>query len=119
MLKALKQDGFASFVEVVITAVIFMIAAFGIFSAISMLRPHGVESAKKLQAAYVALGVYSTLRGKVDADYWDNASGFLAVNVVHTNTFINIYPSGNYQVNWILTDDPLGIRRLEMNVEEL
>jgi len=54
MLKVLKQNGFASIVEVIVTAVVFTVAAFGILTTVSMLRPQGMESYRKLEAAYHA-----------------------------------------------------------------
>ena len=111
MLKVLKKDGFASFVEVVVTAVMFTIAAFGIFTSISILRPQGKDAERRLQAAYVGKGVIDELYGLVDASTWDVAGNPLEPDIYHTETV------GNYLVNYILTDVAgLGIRELNMTV---
>ena len=115
MLKILKEKGFASVLEVIVTAVIFMLAAFGIMTTVSMLRPHDLESYRELEAAYHAKNMMDYLRGQVDAGTWD--TGPLATGVTHSNTI------GDYTVNWSLTEvDPaayppgLAPRKLAMNV---
>ena len=111
MLKILKKEGFASLVEVIVTAVIFSLAAFGVFTTISMLRPHGADSLRKLEAAYVAKGVIDELRAYVDARMWDNEDSLLSTNGYHNTTI------GNYMVNWWLNDVPgLNVRELQMEV---
>ncbi len=112
MLKALKNNayGFASFVEVVVTAIIFILAAFGIFTTISMLRPQGIDSAERLKAAYIGKAAYDRLRGYVDARIWEDNSGPMWPGVVHT---MNI---SDYIVNYYLQDMPDGTRSVELNV---
>ena len=115
MLKTLKKKGFASVLEVIVTAVIFMLAAFGIMTTVSMLRPHDLQVSREVEAAYHAKNMMDYLRGQVDAGTWD--TGPLATGVIHSNTI------GDYTVNWSLTDvDPaayppgLAPRKLAMNV---
>lgn len=116
MLRILKEQGFASFVEIVVTAVIFMITVVGIMSTASMLQPHGAASYTKLDATYAAKGIVEWLYQKVEANSWIDNAGPLATGVVHTNTI------GAYTVNWYLvtvTGDYLpgtAPRRLFMNV---
>ena len=112
MLKALKQDGFASLIEVLVTAVIFVVASLGIFTAISMLRPHGIESAKKLEAAYVGKRMIEELEGKVDARMWDNSESPIFPGD-HGDVITGMY--ANYTVNWHI-EDAAGVRSLSMNV---
>lgn len=115
MLRTLKENGFASVLEVIVTAVIFMLAAFGILTTVSMLRPHTLETSREVEAAYHAKNMMDYLRGQVDAATWD--TGPLATGVVHSNTI------GDYTINWELTDVnpaeyPAGLapRKLTMNV---
>jgi Tfp pilus assembly protein PilV len=115
MLKGLKDKGFASIVEVIVTAVVFMIASFGILTTISMLRPHGMESYRKLEAAYHAKNMIDTLHLQVDAASWAANTGPLATGMVHTNTV------GGYTINWMLVEPggfPAGLapRKMTMNV---
>ena len=111
MFKILKKDGFASFVEIVVTAVIFIVAGLGLFTSISMLRPQGADSAKKLEAAYIGKQVIDQLRAQVDARTWNSSLSNLAPNVMHSSVI------DGYTVNYFLLDDnSLGIRQLYLNV---
>ena len=111
MLRIKHNQGFASLAEVLVTAVIFTLAAVGIFTTIAMLQPQGMDSQQRLQAAYIGQSVIEQLRGYVDARVWDNAQSPLAVNIVHSQVV------GNYTVNWYLQDVPnLGVRQITMNV---
>lgn len=112
MIRVHQRCAFASMAEVLVTAVIFVLAAVGIFATISMLRPHGMESKERLEAAYIGKSVIEELRGYVDARVWDNADSPLAPGTTHTEDI------GNYVVSWdVSPDDPeLGVRYLTMNV---
>ncbi len=112
------KKGFASIVEMIVTAVIFAIAAIGIFSTISMLRAQSPvsDSGGRLGAAYTGKRILEDLRGRVDAGEWMANLGPLATGTLHTNTI------GGYTVNWYLVDVPgdfppgMAPRRLVMNV---
>lgn len=120
MLKIFRKKGFASIVEVIVTAVIFAIAAIGIFSTISMLRATSQGSVQdgggKLGAAYAGKRVLEDLRGKLDPAEWIANAGPLGRGIMHTNII------GGYTVNYYLVDVPgdfpqdLAPRRLFMNV---
>lgn len=116
MLKILKEKGFASVLEVIVTAVIFMLAAFGIMTTVSMLRPHTREVSREIEAAYHAKNMMDYLRGQVDAAAWEANTGPLATGVTHSNII------GDYTINWSLTavnpaDYPAGLapRKLSLN----
>lgn len=113
MLRIHKNQGFASMVEVIVTAIIFTLAATGIFTTISMLRPHSGESVRRLEAAYVGKGVIDELREFVDASTWDDANGNLALSKVYDELF------GIYNVVWFFEEVPGtngAVRQLFMNV---
>ena len=117
MFKILKEKGFASVLEVIVTAVIFMLAAFGMISSVWMLRPHNLEVSREVEASYHAKNMMDFLRAQVDATAWEANTGPLATGVVHTNTI------GDYTVNWYLdevnpTAYPAGLapRKLWLNV---
>ena len=74
MLKYINKRAFASIVEVVITAIIFMLAATGMYSSISNLRPETEISSEKLAAAYEAQALLSELRTEVAAPTWDTGN---------------------------------------------
>jgi hypothetical protein len=116
MLKILKEKGFASVLEVIVTAVIFMVAAFGIMTTVSMLRPHNLEVSREIAASYHAKNMMDYLRGQVDAVAWEANTGPLAKGG-HSNAI------GDYTINWSLTevnpaDYPAGLapRKMSMNV---
>lgn len=114
MLKGLKNQGFASVVEVIVTSVIFILAAAGILTTISMLRPQGEESARKLQAAYIGKGIIDDLRSQIDARTWNDSGGNFAVGTPYTINSID----GVYNVTYFFEDVPgLGLRKLTMNVD--
>ena len=97
--------------EVIITAVIFTMAATGVFTALSSFRIQGTESSHRLEAAYVGRSVIENLRSAVSAQTWDDPNSPVAPGVVHTQTI------GSFEVQYLLTDVPgLGVRRLTMNV---
>ena len=106
--------------EVIVTSVIFAIAAISIFSTISMLKTSqqnvDPSSTGRLAAAYVGERVLKDLHSQLDPQLWRDNTGDLAADVMHTNTI------GGYTVNWYLTDVPgdfpagLAPRKLMMNV---
>ncbi len=111
MLKILKKEGFSSLVEVIVTSLIFALAAFGILTTVSILRPEGANSSQRLQAAYAGKQLIDDLRSYVDARSWNNATGPLAVGILHNQTI------GNFSINYILEDMPgLNLRKLTMNI---
>lgn len=117
MLKILKEKGFASVLEVIVTSVIFMLAAFGIMTTVSMLRPHNLEVSREIEAAYHAKNMMDYLRGQVEAAAWEANTGPLSTIGTHTQTI------GDYTINWSLSEVnpaayPSGLapRKLSMNV---
>lgn len=114
MLRIHKNQGFASMVEVIVTAIIFTIAAAGILTTVSMLKPHSAQSVRRLEAAYVGKSIIDELREQVDADTWNSAGvSDLETGVLFSDTI------GIYNVIWWLEDVPGsngGVRQLFMNV---
>lgn len=92
MLRVHQKNGFASIVEVIITAIIFTIAAFGIFSTITSVSPMNTNSEKRLQAAYRAQNVVEGLRGSLAANTWNSslAPGAYTVGDVMYNVMYTI-----------------------------
>ncbi len=99
----------ASILEVIITSVIFTLAAFGIFSTISMLSPESSRSAQKLKAAHIGKGYLENLRKSIDAVTWD--TGNLAVQTYGP------YIVDGYTIDYIVTDVAgLELRQVDMTV---
>ncbi|MBF0521835.1 MAG: hypothetical protein HQL24_02145 [Candidatus Omnitrophica bacterium] len=116
MLRSLKKNGFASMIEVVVTSIIFIIAAFGIFTTITSLRPHAVQSSKKLKALYLGKGIIDDLRGYIDAQVWNDPDSLLSVNIEHTQTIDT--SEGNFEVTWWLQQVANSdVRKLQMTID--
>lgn len=101
MKKLLNTYGFASMVEVVVSSIFFILVAFGVFTCISMIRPQGSDSAKKLEAAYIGQSVLEQLRTSIDASTWHLGTSPLRTGEVMTQTIVGTY--GTYTVNYELT----------------
>lgn len=121
MLRSLSKHsnkGFASIVEVVVTSIIFVLATAGIISTVSMLRPHGQESSKKIEAAYLGKAVLENLRKDVVADGVDGfGQGLYDGLHYHVNLPVSSDP-GNYSVSYDVTQ-PAGnpdVRRVTMDI---
>ena len=87
MFRRLSQKAFASISEVVVTAIIFTVAAAGILSTISSIRSKGGDSGRRLQAAYAAKQQMDLLRGQIDARMWLNSQSDVYPGVVHSSVY--------------------------------
>ena len=113
MLKVLKEDG-QSMVEVIVTAIIFIIATVGIMSTLPVLTPKGKDVDKRITAAYIGKSVIESLRNSIDPTTWNDSTGPLATGIVHT-----IFKGSNneYIVNYYLVDIPgTNVRQIFMNI---
>lgn len=102
--------GFASIVEVIVTAIIFTLAAFGIFTSIASLRPEGAQSGEKLDAALTAKGKLEELRQSLNPEVWN--TGDLSLGT-HTLT------EGNFIYTWTVTEVPSledFVRKVDMTI---
>ena len=120
MMKLMNNKGFASFVEVMVTSIIFVIASYGIFAAISGVNPSDNNSLARLEAAYIGKQVLEDLRTQVDARTWDDA----LANDLTPPTYgpINITGvHGTYTVSANISSDDYGysegLRRVELTVD--
>lgn len=105
-----EEEGFASMIEVIVTTVVFIIAAAGILTTVSMLKPSTTISTKRIEAAYIGKGIIDQLRKEVDATTWDNATGPLAPGTYN-------FPSGGYNITYVISEEPSSsLRRLTMNI---
>lgn len=60
--------------EVVISALIFSIAAAGMFATVSALRQPAAESADEVAAAFLGKRILDDLRAELDATTWDSGN---------------------------------------------
>jgi Tfp pilus assembly protein PilV len=67
-----RCHGFASIVEVVIASVIFVVAAFGILTSVSAMRPEATISSERIQAVLAARGALEELRRSLSPDVWNS-----------------------------------------------
>jgi len=111
MLRGIKNNGFASITEVMVTAVIFVLATAGILTTLSALRPHAMESTDAIDATYFGRGILDDLRDEVDATTWNNPGSRLAPG---THSWVE----GGYTVNYTVTDlaAPANVRHVVMNI---
>ena len=110
MLRDLKDKGIASIVEIIVTSIVFVIAAAGIMSTVAMFRPQGKEASLKIEAAYVGKGIIDELRQQVNAEDWYDASSSLAVGTYPPITV------GVHTVVYTITEPTSGLRKLTMNI---
>jgi Tfp pilus assembly protein PilV len=106
-----RTEGFASMVEVIVTSVIFILAAAGILSSVAMLRPHGEVSSEKVEAAYIAKGLLDDLHEEIDATTWYANTGGLSLGA-HPMPSIGAYTI-TYTVS--ATSDP-DLRHLSVDI---
>jgi len=119
MLKLLRQEGFASILEVIVASVIFVVTALGAFSSIAMLRSQGGGSTRELEALYIGKRVMDDLRGQVYGNLW--ASGPLStVGNPYTQTIT--VGARTYTVTYSMVDTQVSsgypwTRRMDMTVQ--
>lgn len=109
MLRSLSHNGFASIVEVIVTSVVFVIAAAGIMTAVSLFKPQEKTSSRKMEAAYIGKGIIDDLRRQVSAeDWWTGGSNLDAGTY---STTVNVYT-----VVYTITTPSPSYRHLTMNI---
>lgn len=117
MLKKLKNNlGLASIVEVTVTAIIFMVAAAGIFSSISSLRPEGKGSADKLEAAYQGRQFLDEMRQNLSSTTW---TGQLAVGTYGPTPITNPTTGRTYTFTYTVSAVPgiNDVRKVDLTVD--
>ena len=105
----------ASILEVIVTSVIFVIAAVGIFMTISSIRPKGIAAQKKLRAAYLGKQIVENILGSLDARSWDNASGELYPGTPKSYPVVD--GTTTYTVTWQVSNvQGMDLRQVDLNV---
>jgi hypothetical protein len=99
MNRIFKKNGFASFIEIIITAVIFTVAAVGIYATVASVNPRGISSTKKLEAAYYGKSIMEQLKGDVAAGTsWGTGTVAVGTHILP--------PVGGVTVSYVVTADP-------------
>lgn len=109
MLRDLSNNGFASIVEVIVTSIIFVIAAAGIMSTLSILKPQETVSTEKMEAAYIGKAIIDDLRQQVDANTWYGGGGGLDVGSYSLT-------NGIYSIDYQISEPSPLYRKLTMNI---
>jgi len=111
MLKSLKKKG-SSIPEALITGVIFVIAAVGILTTMSMLSPKTKAITGELKALHAGEAIIYELISNVSAETWDcSVAGRYRTGHDYTIT------TDNFVINYTLTDVPnLNARKLQMTI---
>jgi len=108
------KSGF-SLIEVIMAAVIFSIAAVGLFSTFSVQRESSDRSERRLQAAYCGRQVLEELRAKIDQRNWD--SGYLQEGVHPPLLSYTLAPPCDaYLVNYTVANVATGGRKVTLNI---
>lgn len=111
MLKIFKKEGFASFVEVIITSVIFSLAAVGIYSTLLMTSPELEDSGTRIAAVYKAKQIIEELRDETNPVGWNNPAGKVWPGTPYSKSY------GAYTISYALEDVPgMPLRKLTMEI---
>ena len=105
-----NNSGFASIIEVVVTAIIFVLAVFGILATTSVMQPQVKDSSKRLLAAYEAKKFLNNLRSGIDQTTWDLAGSDYTLGA-HSKT-IGVYTI-NYTVSAVAGTD---VRKINLTI---
>jgi len=107
------RQGF-TMVEVVVAAVIFALAAAGIFATISAMQQPAVESEEEIKAAFMAKRVLDEFRNNVDASLWSDPMWDPAGN---PHTLGDVIIDGiTYTPTYDVTDMPDGSKKVDVTI---
>lgn len=106
-----------SLVEVIVAAVIFVIAAFGMFSTLSMMRVSSDATDERLQAAYFGRQILEELRAKVDQRAFCATTGDF-INDLSVGVHNYPDPGGQFTSQYNVTEDPIThVRRVDLTIQ--
>lgn len=117
--KIFSKDGF-TMVEIIISALIFALAAAGIFATVSVLNQPVAETSDEVSAAFLGKQVLEDLRKQVGESTWDsgtlNPIGGNGYGVYYSPSPIEI-DGVNYSWSYVVTQDPnTGARNVDLTV---
>ena len=110
MIRLRKETGF-SILEVLISAFIFIIVVFGVYSSVSRIRFPAEESTEELYAATFGSQILQQLHASVDQRIWNSPTSNLAIG---THTAIS--SDGKYNATYNVSDVNPYLRKVEMTV---
>jgi len=102
-MNCVRQNNGLSLIEVLISAVLFSIAALGMFSTLSMMRVSSDVSDKRLGAAYFGRQCLEQLRAKVDQRAFSGADYTNELSLGVHNCPVD--PNGVYSATYTVTED--------------
>ena len=108
-----NRSGF-SVVEVIVAAVIFGIAAAGIFATISALREPAEQSDDRVAAAYAGKEILEELRGQIDASTWN--TGNISLGTHTGSKTLNVTYNYTYTVSEVDPGNPLSPRKVNLDI---
>ena len=114
-----RLTGF-SIAEALVAAMVFSIAAVGVFSTISSIQKPTVNTDRSLQAAYIGQQVLEGLRSQVNGTTW-NTTGGLALGPGGAPRTYDCSPAApinniTYQCTYTVTQAASGARSVTANV---
>ena len=93
-----------------IASVVFMLSAFGLYSALASFEKIRNDTTRELEAVYIGSGILDELRLAVDANDWANNVGDLRTGFAHNRIV------GNVTVNWTVVNEGPDRRKLTMTI---
>ena len=93
-------------VEVIVAAVIFALAAAGIFATITALSKPATESDHSVTAAFLGKQMLEELRTHVDATTWSSAIGNPLKDGTYNSIATPTIDGIDYDISYTVTDDP-------------
>ncbi len=102
-----RKSGF-SIAEAVIAAMVFVIAATGVFATIGNIKKPSARTDRSLTAAYVGQQVLEDMRTNVDAGTWDDPGSPLSLGAHNGSKSVN---GVDYPYSYNVVQDPVSKAR--------
>lgn len=111
------SSGF-TLVEIIVAALVFALAATGLFAVISSLNRPSVESFEEVRAVYIAKGIFEQLKSMIDAELWDetDSSVYYLVPGETYELEETVRDGIAYTANYTVTQDSSGGRWVDLTV---
>lgn len=117
--KIIRNSRGFSIVEVVVAAIIFAIAAAGMYATVASLNKPAEDFSERSKAAMIGKQVLEMLRFNVDQDYWETetANPTYPLSFGQHNMTAVVLDGVIYSSYYIVTQDPdTGGRKVSVNV---
>ncbi len=113
-----KNTGF-TLVEIIVSSLIFAIAAAGVFATVSMLKQPTNVSSKEVTAAFIGKRILEDLRTQVDANNWNTGELAIGTHPPLTGPTTPVIVNGiSYAPSYVVSADSKGTsaRKVVLNI---